>query len=67
MSAAGVAGRIAALLVLFALGIHLEFSQLAWIEYLLVLTAVGLFYLGSGPYSLWKPEHKVIIQRLGEN
>ena len=62
----GIAGRVAALLVLFGLGMYLEIFQLGLIEVLLVIAAFGLFYLGTGPFSLWNPERKIISQRLGE-
>ncbi len=64
--AVGVAGRAAALLVLFGLGMYLEFFSLDLFEVGLVIAAMGLFYLGTGPYSLWIPERKIITQRLGE-
>lgn len=64
--AVGVAGRAAALLVLFGLGMYLEFFSLDTFEVVLVFAAIGLFYLGTGPYSLWIPERKIITQRLGE-
>ena len=62
----GIAGRAAALLVLFGLGMYLEIFQLGLFEILLVFAAIGLFYLGTGPYSLWIPERKIITHRLGE-
>ena len=64
--AVGVAGRAAALLVLFGLGMYLRFFSLHLFEVGLVIAAIGLFYLGTGPYSLWIPERKIITQRLGE-
>ncbi len=64
--AVGAAGRAAALLVLFGLGMYLELFQLSVFEVLLVFTTIGLFYLGTGPYSLWNPERKIITHRLGE-
>jgi hypothetical protein len=64
--AVGAAGRAAALLVLFGLGMYLELFQLSVFEVLLVFTTIGLFYLGTGPYSLWIPERKIITHRLGE-
>ena len=64
--AIGVAGRIAAIIVLFAIGIYLEYFGLHLIEVLLVVGAVGLIYIGTGPYSLWIPERKIITKRLGE-
>jgi CDP-diacylglycerol--glycerol-3-phosphate 3-phosphatidyltransferase len=63
----GIAGRVAALLVLIGLGMYLEIFHLGLIEFLLVLSAFGLFYLGTGPFSLWNPERKIISQRLGES
>lgn len=62
----GIAGRVASLLVLIGLGMYLEMFHLGLIEFLLVLAAFGLFYLGTGPFSLWNPERKIISQRLGE-
>ena len=62
----GIAGRAAALLVLFGVGMYLEIFQLGLFEVLLVFAAIGLFYLGTGPYSLWIPERKIITHRLGE-
>jgi CDP-diacylglycerol--glycerol-3-phosphate 3-phosphatidyltransferase len=64
--AVGVAGRAAALFVLFGLGMYLEFFSLDLFEVGLVFASVGLFYLGTGPYSLWIPEREIITQRLGE-
>jgi CDP-diacylglycerol--glycerol-3-phosphate 3-phosphatidyltransferase len=65
-TAVGIAGRVAALLVLIGLGMYLELFQLRFIEISLVFAAMGLFYLGTGPYSLWNAERKIITQRLGE-
>ena len=65
-TAVGIAGRVAALLVLIGLGMYLELFQLRFIEISLIFAAMGLFYLGTGPYSLWNAERKIISQRLGE-
>ena len=64
--AVGIAGRAAALFVLFGLGMYLELFQMSFFEVVLVFGAIGLFYLGTGPYSLWIPERKIISHRLGE-
>jgi CDP-diacylglycerol--glycerol-3-phosphate 3-phosphatidyltransferase len=64
--ALGAAGRLAALFVLFGVGIYLKFFGLNITEALLVTGAAALFYLGSGPYSLWMPERDIIARRLGE-
>lgn len=66
MIALGAAGRIAALIVLFGVGLYVNNFGLNITETLLVVGAAGLLYLGTGPYSLWNPEHKLITQRLGE-
>jgi CDP-diacylglycerol--glycerol-3-phosphate 3-phosphatidyltransferase len=63
----GAAGRAAALLVLFGLGMYLEVFQLGLIEILIVFAATGLFYLGTGSYSIWIPEMTIITRRLGES
>jgi CDP-diacylglycerol--glycerol-3-phosphate 3-phosphatidyltransferase len=66
MIALGAAGRIAALIVLFGVGLYVNNFGLNITETLLVIGAAGLLYLGTGPYSLWNPEHKLITQRIGE-
>lgn len=66
MIAVGAAGRIAALIVLFGVGMYINNFGLNLTEALLVVGASGLLYLGTGPYSLWNPEQKLIAQRLGE-
>lgn len=63
----GAAGRAAALLILFGLGLFLEVFQLGLLEILIVFAATGLFYLGTGAYSIWIPEVKIITRRLGES
>lgn len=64
--ALGAAGRFAAILVLFGVGIYTRFFGLTPIEVLLVTGSALLFYLGSGPYSIWNPERFLISGRLGE-
>lgn len=62
----GAAGRIAALAILFSRGFHLYFASLTSADILLILCSAGLFLLGTGAYSLWKPEDRLIYRRLGE-
>jgi CDP-diacylglycerol--glycerol-3-phosphate 3-phosphatidyltransferase len=64
--AMGVAGRIAALAVLFSKGLLLRFASLTYADIFLILCSAGLFFLGTGAYSLWKPEDRLIFRRLGE-
>lgn len=66
MIAIGAAGRIAALMVLFGVGIYVNNFGLNTGEALLVLGAAITLYSGTGPYSLWKPEQGIITRRLGE-
>lgn len=64
--AVGAAGRIAALAVLFSEGLLLRIASLTSADILLILCSAGLFLLGTGAYSLWKPEDRLIYRRLGE-
>jgi CDP-diacylglycerol--glycerol-3-phosphate 3-phosphatidyltransferase len=64
--ALGAAGRLAALFVLFGIGIFQNFANLGWMEVFLLVGATLLMYLGTGPYSLWSPEERIIAKRIGE-
>lgn len=66
MIALGAAGRIAALIILFGVGMYVNNYGLSISESLLVVGAGALLYLGTGPYSLWNPEHGILTRRLGE-
>jgi CDP-diacylglycerol--glycerol-3-phosphate 3-phosphatidyltransferase len=63
----GAAGRLAALFVLFGIGIFQNYAKLGWIEIVLLVGATVLVYLGTGPYSLWVPEDEIIARRIGES
>ena len=62
----GAAGRLAALLILFGIGIFQNYANLGWMEIMLLVGATVLMYLGTGPYSLWAPEEMIIAKRIGE-
>lgn len=64
--ALGAAGRVASILVLIAIGVGQGIGGLGALEALLVTGATGLFFLGTGPYSLWSPERYLIAKRIGE-
>ncbi len=66
MIALGAAGRIAAIIVLIGIGMYVNNFGLNIAEVLLAVGAAALLYLGTGPYSLWNPEHQLINRRLGE-
>jgi len=64
--ALGAAGRMAALLILFGLGLFQYYSDLGLLEIVILVGATALLYLGTGPYSLWVPEKQIITKRIGE-
>jgi CDP-diacylglycerol--glycerol-3-phosphate 3-phosphatidyltransferase len=64
--ALGAAGRLAALLVLFGIGLFQFFSSLGIMEIGMLIGATALLYSGTGPFSLWEPEKGIISKRIGE-
>lgn len=64
--ALGAAGRTATLATMFSIGLHQHISALNTWDFLIIITAGALFFLGTGTYSLWQPEDKLIRKRLGE-
>jgi CDP-diacylglycerol--glycerol-3-phosphate 3-phosphatidyltransferase len=62
----GAAGRLAALLVLFGIGLFQYFSSLGNMEIGMLIGATALLYSGTGPFSLWEPEKGIISKRIGE-
>ncbi|OGO63127.1 MAG: hypothetical protein A2Z45_02285 [Chloroflexi bacterium RBG_19FT_COMBO_55_16] len=62
----GAAGRVAALAVLFSLGIYQQYSNLTVTDSIAIVAACGLFFLGTGAFSLWTPEKRIINKRIGE-
>jgi CDP-diacylglycerol--glycerol-3-phosphate 3-phosphatidyltransferase len=61
----GIAGRLFAVIGLCMLGFAQFYSPLTPIQILLAAGYVALIYLGTGPFSLWKPEDQVIFGRRG--
>jgi len=64
--AAGFAGRVAAVIGLVILGIFQNIEALTIIQYLMAATYTAILFLGTGPYSLWKPEEYLIHHHIGE-
>lgn len=64
--ALGVMGRVAAVVGLVSLGIHQFFQPLSAMQMILIWVYGGLIYLGTGAFSLWKPEDFLIYRRAGE-
>ncbi len=61
----GTAGRIFATGGLILLGIGQVFAPVLPAQYLLAILFTGLLFLGSGNYSLWKPEDLAIYRQPG--
>jgi CDP-diacylglycerol---glycerol-3-phosphate 3-phosphatidyltransferase len=61
----GVAGRVAAIAGLLLLGIHQFYTGLNLAQYLLIFIYTAILYLGTGKYSLWKPEDQLIFNQVG--
>jgi CDP-diacylglycerol--glycerol-3-phosphate 3-phosphatidyltransferase len=67
MLALGAAGRVGALAALFAIGLQQPFAGLSFSDLGVVLSGSALFFLGTGPFSIWTPENGIIERRLGES
>jgi hypothetical protein len=64
--AAGVAGRVLAIPMCFPVGVDISARGLQPDNAIALVSIVSLALLGTGPYSLWKPEQPLIHRRLGE-
>lgn len=62
----GVGGRIAAVIGLCSVGFQQMFASLTPIQILLVILYISILYIGTGLFSLWKPEERLIMHRAGE-
>lgn len=61
----GTAGRIFATGSLILLGIGQIFTPISDAQYLLTILYTGVLFLGSGKYSLWKPEDSAVYRQAG--
>ena len=61
----GAAGRISAITGLIILGFHQIYSPLTPIQISLLWVYGILLYLGTGLFSVWKPEDRLIYRRAG--
>jgi CDP-diacylglycerol---glycerol-3-phosphate 3-phosphatidyltransferase len=64
--AIGAAGRSMAIAGMVMLGIQQIFQPLTDSQLLLLWVYGGILYLGTGIYSIWKPEERLIARRAGE-
>ena len=62
----GAGGRIGAIIGLCSIGIQQMFTSLTPVQIILVILYVSILYMGTGLFSLWKPEERLIMHRAGE-
>jgi hypothetical protein len=62
----GAAGRLSSIAGLCLVGAHQVFSSLTIDQILLVGLYTAILYLGTGAFSLWTPEDRLIFYRAGE-
>ena len=58
--------RVAALPLYFPLGYDIGANGLTWANGLALAATVSIMLLGSGPWSLWRPEERYMLRRAGE-
>lgn len=63
--AAGAMVRLVSLVVVFPIGFDIASQGLTWASGLALASAVCLLLLGSGSFSLWQPEERFVLERLG--
>lgn len=61
----GIAGRIAALSLMFVMGAAMLYAELNWGNGIALVSTIGLVILGSGRFSLWAPEETFLRRRAG--
>jgi CDP-diacylglycerol--glycerol-3-phosphate 3-phosphatidyltransferase len=62
----GVSGRAASLAVLFMSGFAAREGWAGWLIWAVMVLSLLLFLIGTGKYSLWKPEEWLIDHQVGE-
>lgn len=61
----GGIGRLFAILLLFPVGFDMMSQGLQWWNGVLVVCAIGVMLLGSGPFALWRPEEQFMVWQAG--
>jgi len=62
----GLAGRLAAVMMLIFTGILLDAQALQGMDIAVLITSTTLFFAGMGKFALWSPEDWLIFHRAGE-
>ena len=63
---AGFAGRLASLALILPIGFDIATRGLQWDNFLALVAVCGILLLGTGKFSLWRPEDLLLQRRLGE-
>ena len=63
----GIAGRVASIALLVLLGYYQAVTTLATAHYVLAAAAILIFFLGTGPRSMWSPENRLIYRQAGRS
>lgn len=61
----GTIGRLFSLVLVFPIGFDIASQGLTWPNGVALGCVVCLMLLGSGPFALWQPEEKFVLERLG--
>jgi len=64
--ALGAAGRLFSLAVLLMAGFGLQAAPMEWRYWAVLLFSMALMMVGTGRFSIWKPEDWLIYRRAGE-
>jgi hypothetical protein len=62
----GVAGRVLSVALTLPIGFDIATRGPRWDNSLALIAIVGIMLLGTGPFSLWRPEDPRMQHRLGE-
>jgi len=62
----GAIGRVTAVVGLLLLGVNQIFAGLTTSQMLLLIAYTAILFTGTGAFSLWTPENRIIFRRAGE-
>lgn len=62
----GTMGRIFSLVAVFPIGFDIASQSINWANGIALSCVICLMLLGTGPFSLWMPEEKFVMEQLGD-
>jgi hypothetical protein len=62
----GIAGRLAAITLFFPIGFDITTRGLLWSNALALTCALCIALFGTGRFSMWQPDEKLVTRRSGE-